>query len=414
MILPNNIRYLRKKRNWSQEHLAKLLGYKSFTTIQKWETGVSEPPLKKAHALADLFGVDIDILTKVDLEHEQIPSSSLNQRRSPYASFRLVRVNDDGEEVYEQWHGGVQNETKKQTLPLGAATLTDRSAGLFASNLMYIMSQRNTTPDAVANRVSRMDSSTIHDFLSLDRTPTTEDVEAIARLFDILPERMLNTDIEADNRLRKRKADYHRLLGSFGIPKRRDFLCEDLSSRARRFRFIERLLMYGATPDEIEERAGLSDTDMDLCFQGRIHRIDSNKVYRLACEIDTNDQYLLLNSNDPYCYETDKEGRLNGIPEGAEEELEGIDSQELLYGIWTDSKKEIYDDPKEMQRILAIMDHRDSYDNEFESLKPVLSKLNRLDLFYREHALSMISRFLDWYTEDPLDEYDREDRTNSD
>lgn len=77
MILPNNIRYLRRSRGWSQEHLAELLGYKSYTTIQKWETGVSEPPLKKAHALADVFAVDIDELTKVDLEHQQ-PSKQLS------------------------------------------------------------------------------------------------------------------------------------------------------------------------------------------------------------------------------------------------------------------------------------------------------------------------------------------------
>ena len=63
MVLADNIRYLRKKRGWSQDYLAERLGYKSYTTIQKWESGVSEPPLKKAHAIADLFGVDINDLT---------------------------------------------------------------------------------------------------------------------------------------------------------------------------------------------------------------------------------------------------------------------------------------------------------------------------------------------------------------
>ena len=36
-ILPKNIRYLRKKNEWSQEYVAEKLGYKSYTTIQKWE-----------------------------------------------------------------------------------------------------------------------------------------------------------------------------------------------------------------------------------------------------------------------------------------------------------------------------------------------------------------------------------------
>lgn len=68
MALARNIRYLRKKQGWGQDTLAEKLGYKSYTTIQKWESGVSEPPLKVVHALADLFGVDIDDLAKIDLE----------------------------------------------------------------------------------------------------------------------------------------------------------------------------------------------------------------------------------------------------------------------------------------------------------------------------------------------------------
>lgn len=67
MYLGNNIRYLRKAHGMSQEQLSEALGYKSYTTIQKWESGVSEPPLKIAHAIAALYHVDIDDLTKKDL-----------------------------------------------------------------------------------------------------------------------------------------------------------------------------------------------------------------------------------------------------------------------------------------------------------------------------------------------------------
>lgn len=68
MALSNNIRYLRKKQGWGQDTLAEKLGYKSYTTIQKWESGVSEPPLKVVHELAALFNVDINDLTQSDLE----------------------------------------------------------------------------------------------------------------------------------------------------------------------------------------------------------------------------------------------------------------------------------------------------------------------------------------------------------
>lgn len=74
-FLQKNIRYLRKKNEWSQEYIAKRLGYKSYTTIQKWEMGTSEPPLKKTRELADLFNVDIDDLANKDLE---LPDESNN------------------------------------------------------------------------------------------------------------------------------------------------------------------------------------------------------------------------------------------------------------------------------------------------------------------------------------------------
>lgn len=68
MALAHNIRYLRKKQGMSQEDLADRLGYKSYTTIQKWESGVSSPPLWAAHAIADMFSVDIDSLMRDPLE----------------------------------------------------------------------------------------------------------------------------------------------------------------------------------------------------------------------------------------------------------------------------------------------------------------------------------------------------------
>lgn len=77
MTLANNIRYLRKKQGWSQDYLAEQLGYKSYTTIQKWESGVSAPPLKKAHAIASLFQVDIDDLTKKALWMDELPKEAI-------------------------------------------------------------------------------------------------------------------------------------------------------------------------------------------------------------------------------------------------------------------------------------------------------------------------------------------------
>lgn len=73
MCLSANIRKLRKDRGWSQDELAAKLGYKSFTTIQKWERAQSEPPIKKLKMLADLFKIDINCLINSDLSPDNTP-----------------------------------------------------------------------------------------------------------------------------------------------------------------------------------------------------------------------------------------------------------------------------------------------------------------------------------------------------
>lgn len=83
MSLSKNIRYLRKKQGWGQDILAEKLGYKSYTTIQKWESGVSEPPLKSLHVLANLFHVDINDLANADLEAE----STINRAASSIPAY---------------------------------------------------------------------------------------------------------------------------------------------------------------------------------------------------------------------------------------------------------------------------------------------------------------------------------------
>lgn len=72
MFIADNIRYLRKRSGYSQEDLSEMLGYKSFTTIQKWESGVSEPPLGVFVRLAEIFGVDLDDFARKDLSREDM------------------------------------------------------------------------------------------------------------------------------------------------------------------------------------------------------------------------------------------------------------------------------------------------------------------------------------------------------
>ena len=69
-----NIKHLRMERGWTQEDLAIRLGYKSFTTVAKWESGIAEPHLKVIKQIAELFGVEVNDLVNSDLTKDNNPS----------------------------------------------------------------------------------------------------------------------------------------------------------------------------------------------------------------------------------------------------------------------------------------------------------------------------------------------------
>ena len=71
MYLAKNLKHLRLSHGLSQDYLAKKFGYKSFTTIQKWETGTSEPSLEVIYELSKLYGVTMHALYTLDLEQGQ-------------------------------------------------------------------------------------------------------------------------------------------------------------------------------------------------------------------------------------------------------------------------------------------------------------------------------------------------------
>lgn len=60
MTLGTQLRTLRKKHGYSQDQLADYLGYKSFTTIQKWESDDALPPVSILKRLAALYTCSIN------------------------------------------------------------------------------------------------------------------------------------------------------------------------------------------------------------------------------------------------------------------------------------------------------------------------------------------------------------------
>lgn len=67
MYFKENVRFLRKCKGKSQNEFADDLGYKSFTTIQKWEDGTSYPSLPVVSQIADYFQVSLEMLVYANL-----------------------------------------------------------------------------------------------------------------------------------------------------------------------------------------------------------------------------------------------------------------------------------------------------------------------------------------------------------
>ena len=101
MTLAKNIRYLRRKRNWSQEDLAEKLGKKSYTTIQKWESGVGAPTFKTLQDLARVFGVDIDSLANADLELDGKESTMTIAEAAILSDYRSLNL--EGQEKVQSY-----------------------------------------------------------------------------------------------------------------------------------------------------------------------------------------------------------------------------------------------------------------------------------------------------------------------
>jgi len=79
-----NLRYLRRTNNMSQDELAEILGYKSFTTVQKWEDGTAFPIAKNLNKIAGIFNVDLDHLLNKDLRTNKVKVPVLGEVKAGY------------------------------------------------------------------------------------------------------------------------------------------------------------------------------------------------------------------------------------------------------------------------------------------------------------------------------------------
>ena len=87
MKFKENLRYLRRSNNMSQNDLAGLFGYKSFTTVQKWEDGTAFPKVENLNKLAQIFNVELDHLLNVDLTSDKVAVPVLGEVKAGYDMY---------------------------------------------------------------------------------------------------------------------------------------------------------------------------------------------------------------------------------------------------------------------------------------------------------------------------------------
>jgi len=97
-FLPDNIRNLRKRRNWSQEELAKNVGLNR-GNIASYEKGTAEPKICNLLKIAHLFGVSILDLLGRDLAGEEVLNGKNRPHHSAIEIEKWVAYVEHAEEV---------------------------------------------------------------------------------------------------------------------------------------------------------------------------------------------------------------------------------------------------------------------------------------------------------------------------
>lgn len=87
MKFKENLRFLRRSNKMSQDELAAKFGYKSFTTVQKWEDGTSFPVVSNLNKLAEIFNVELDDLLNVDLTCSKTPVPIIGEVKAGYDMY---------------------------------------------------------------------------------------------------------------------------------------------------------------------------------------------------------------------------------------------------------------------------------------------------------------------------------------
>lgn len=140
MDFQTKIKTYRKDRSLSQQDLADHFGYKSFTTIQKWEDGSSTPPAKTMKLLAEFFGVSLEDLLS---ESEKIAIPIIGTVRG--GSLRLAQDEWLGQELVP-----VEESLGGEYFYLEVIGDSMINARIFPGDLVYVKRQPVVTSGTIA------------------------------------------------------------------------------------------------------------------------------------------------------------------------------------------------------------------------------------------------------------------------
>lgn len=122
MRFDENLRILRKEKDYSQEYLAEKLGV-TRQTISKWENGTAMPDLKKLIELADFFEVSMDDLLGLDYKtinpDSNIDSGSCND----YNEAEAILANRYTNELIHSAHNQIDSKTKVLSIFLAVVSI---------------------------------------------------------------------------------------------------------------------------------------------------------------------------------------------------------------------------------------------------------------------------------------------------
>lgn len=166
MKLAKNLKYLRLKYGFSQDYLADKLGYKSYTTIQKWEMGTSEPSISILKQLSELYNVDMDTMYTIDLEGK-IDFANQKYTKIPLLGTIAAGLPILAEENIEDYFNLDSKINADFALKIKGDSML--GAGIFPGDIVFIRKQDNLENGEIG-AILLEDEATLKKFYKEDGT----------------------------------------------------------------------------------------------------------------------------------------------------------------------------------------------------------------------------------------------------